>query len=173
MESIILAFIKEEVSQKIKRMLDSSGILVSGICHSKAELMRYIEELDGGVVITGFKLPDATADSIYEDLPKTFSLMVIATVNQCDMISSDIFVLKLPTNNVELASSVNILLHGQTQHKSLKTRRKEEEKKIIEQAKLLLMERHMMTEEQAHRFIQKRSMDAGVKMIDTARLILS
>ena len=29
-----------------------------------------------------------------------------------------------------------------------------------------------MTEAEAHRFLQKRSMDAGLKLADTARLIL-
>ena len=29
-----------------------------------------------------------------------------------------------------------------------------------------------MTEEQAHRFLQKRSMDTGAKMVQTAQLVL-
>lgn len=172
MESVVLAFIKDEVAQKIKRMLDSSGIYVNGICHSKAELMRYIEAFESGLIIMGFKLPDATADDVYNDLPTGFSLMLIATAAQREMVIGDFFILGLPTNSVELASSVNILLKGDAA-RTAKKEKKKEEKKLIEQAKLVLMERHMMTEDQAHRFIQKRSMDAGVKMVDTARLILS
>ena len=34
------------------------------------------------------------------------------------------------------------------------------------------MNRNCMTEEQAHRFIQKRSMDTGAKMVQTAMKIL-
>ena len=34
------------------------------------------------------------------------------------------------------------------------------------------METYHMTEPQAHRFMQKRSMDSGSKLTDTARLIL-
>jgi response regulator NasT len=34
------------------------------------------------------------------------------------------------------------------------------------------MERNGLTEEQAHRFLQKRSMDNGRKLIDTAIAIL-
>ncbi|MCX7714946.1 MAG: ANTAR domain-containing protein [Clostridia bacterium] len=174
MESVILAFTKEEISQKLKRMLESSGITVSGICRSKAEIMRYIEDLDAGVVITEAKLSDATARSICEDLPPGFSVMVIATASQRDLLTnSEIFVLTLPINSIELASSVNVLLKSHEKGKYKKAERKEEEKKIIEEAKLVLMERHMMTEEQAHRFIQKRSMDMGLKMIDTARMILN
>ena len=38
---------------------------------------------------------------------------------------------------------------------------------------LYLMEKRLMTEPEAHRFIQKKSMDAGFKMVSTARLIIS
>jgi len=38
--------------------------------------------------------------------------------------------------------------------------------------KLLLMESSGMTEERAHRYIQRRSMDCGARMADTAKLIL-
>ena len=49
----------------------------------------------------------------------------------------------------------------------------EEEIKIMEQAKTLLMEQNHMTEEEAHRYIQKRSMDNGTGMVETAEMILS
>jgi response regulator NasT len=35
------------------------------------------------------------------------------------------------------------------------------------------MERNSMTEEEAHRYIQKRSMDNGTGMVETAQMILS
>jgi response regulator NasT len=50
--------------------------------------------------------------------------------------------------------------------------RSSEDKQMIAKAKELLMSRNCMTEEQAHRFIQKRSMDTGAKMIQTALKIL-
>ena len=43
----------------------------------------------------------------------------------------------------------------------------------MSQAKAVLMDRHGMTEEQAHRFLQKQSMDHGAKLTDTARLVLT
>jgi response regulator NasT len=47
------------------------------------------------------------------------------------------------------------------------------ERALVEQAKALLMDRYDMTEEQAHRFLQKKSMDNGAKLTDTARMILA
>ena len=42
----------------------------------------------------------------------------------------------------------------------------------IRRAKELLMEVNRMSEAEAHRFLQKRSMDTGAKLADTARLVL-
>ena len=34
------------------------------------------------------------------------------------------------------------------------------------------MDRNGMTEEQAHRYLQKKSMDSGAKLVQTAQLVL-
>lgn len=51
--------------------------------------------------------------------------------------------------------------------------RSEEERMIVAQAKNLLMERNNMTEEEAHRYIQKCSMDSGTNLIETAQMVMS
>ena len=51
--------------------------------------------------------------------------------------------------------------------------RTREEQKLVARAKAVLMDRRGMTEGQAHRFLQRRSMDSGAKLADTARLVLS
>lgn len=51
--------------------------------------------------------------------------------------------------------------------------RSEEEKKILWEAKSVLMDRNHMTEEEAHRYIQKCSMDSGTSMTETAQMVLS
>ncbi|MCI1955885.1 MAG: ANTAR domain-containing protein, partial [Oscillospiraceae bacterium] len=48
-----------------------------------------------------------------------------------------------------------------------------EEKQVILKAKNLLISRNNLTEPQAHRFIQKKSMDTGKKMVETAMIILN
>ena len=41
------------------------------------------------------------------------------------------------------------------------------------QAKSILMERNGMTEEEAHRYMQKCSMDSGTNIVETAQMVLS
>ena len=43
---------------------------------------------------------------------------------------------------------------------------------LISEAKALLMERNNLTEEEAHRYMQKRSMDNGTGLTETAQMIL-
>ena len=51
--------------------------------------------------------------------------------------------------------------------------RSEEDRQMIEQAKALLMDRNKFSEEEAHRYIQKRSMENGTGLVEVAQMILS
>ena len=44
---------------------------------------------------------------------------------------------------------------------------------FVDEAKKLLIERNHMTEEEAHRYIQKCSMDSGTNMAEMAQMVLS
>lgn len=48
----------------------------------------------------------------------------------------------------------------------------EDEKKVLLRAKELLMQRNGLSESQAHRFLQKKSMNAGNKLIESAWITL-
>ena len=49
----------------------------------------------------------------------------------------------------------------------------EKEQKTIDDAKALLMERNHLSEEEAHKYIQKLSMDSGNNLVETAEMILA
>lgn len=173
MERVVLAFSKDETAEKIRRMLDGSGYEVSALCHSKAELLRSITDMDDVLIIMGYKLPDAVADEVYEDLGDGQKLMsIVKADNRHEIYNQDIFVVTLPVNRQILINSIETFV-GIIERRRHRVKRTPEEEKIIDNAKAYLMENHRMTEEQAHRFIQKRSMDTGAKFIDTARQILN
>lgn len=50
--------------------------------------------------------------------------------------------------------------------------RSENEKALIHKAKLVLMDRNNMTEPEAHRYLQKTSMNTGTNIIDIAEMVL-
>jgi AmiR/NasT family two-component response regulator len=172
-EQIILAFSKPETAQKFKKMLDGSGFKVRAVVHSVAELLRYLSNIDEVLVIMGYKLKDGQLDDVFEGLYPGQKLMSIVKAERQDMIDNEeIFVLPLPVGRERLISSIEVFLGHIERTKPKNVNRSAEDEEIIERAKLYLMEKYRMTEQQAHRFIQKRSMDTGAKFIDTARQIL-
>ena len=173
MDRIVLAFSKDETAGKIKMMLDGSGYDVFTVCHSKAELLRNVADMDEVLIIMGYKLPDGTVDDVYDDLMEGQKLMsIVKAEKQSSIYNQDIFVVTLPLNRQLLINSVETFV-GIIERRKHRAKRTPEEEKIIRDAKAYLMETHRMSEEQAHRFIQKRSMDMGAKFIDTARMILN
>ena len=50
--------------------------------------------------------------------------------------------------------------------------RSEKEQNYISNAKMMLMQRNHLNEEDAYRYIQKSSMDSGTNMVETAQMLL-
>ena len=125
-------------------------------------------------MVCGYKLADESAEGLFDDLPTSCAMLVVAVQSLLDLCQNeDIFKLSSPVSKGDLIASVRMLLQvGHRLERFIKPRRSEEEQAIIRQAKEVLMERHGMTEAQAHRFLQKRSMDSGAKLIQTAQLVL-
>ena len=172
MKRIALAFSRGETAEKIRRMLEGSGYDVSAVCHSRAELLRTLSGMDETIVIMGYKLPDGIADEVYEDIEGRHKLIsIVKAEHSHEIYNQDIFVVKLPINRQILLNAIETFV-GMIERSRHRKQRSGEEAQIINDAKAYLMENHAMTEETAHRFIQKRSMDTGAKFIDTARQIL-
>ena len=57
--------------------------------------------------------------------------------------------------------------------KKEKQQRNPKQEKLIRDAKELLMARNNMSEEEAHRYLQKCSMDSGTNLVETAEMVLS
>ncbi len=173
MERIILAFSSEKAMTKLRVMLEGSGYEPAALCRSGAELLRAVSEYDEALIIMGFRLYDMTVNHIYENLNERCRVMSIVRAEHTEDIEYDeILALPMPVTRARLISSINILL-GQIPEQKLDIIRSADETRIVERAKLFLMERYRMTEEQSHRFLQKRSMDTGAKLADTARAVLA
>ena len=56
--------------------------------------------------------------------------------------------------------------------KNIPKTRSDEDRREIDRAKKILMEKNNMTEQEAHRYIQKISMDSGTGMAETAQMVI-
>lgn len=179
-KNLILAFSGSETGRIVNSVLVNNGFTVNGIFQSGAEVIRFANSLDsGGVIICGFKLTDMTSPQLFEMLPEGFVMLMLISGQQIGAnFSDEIFCLTLPLDKIDLIGSVNMILEvNEKTEKPWKSKQKPvrtlEEKKKINQAKLILMDRYTMTEMQAHRFLQKMSMNSGKKILETSNIIIS
>ena len=175
MQTVIVAFEGAANSGKIRELLESEGEFSCLVCRSAAEVKRAVHKQHRSLIVCGFKLADETCEELFYDLPAGCFMLMVAPQAKLELSESEgIFKLQAPARRGELLASVRMLAQFQRYvPREMGPRRGEEEQKLIAQAKAALMDRHGMTEEQAHRFLQKQSMDNGAKLADTARLVLS
>ena len=133
----------------------------------------------GGIVITGLRLPDMAATQLAESLPSGYEILLLLTPSQVALNQEwGVSCLSIPINRADLVDTVRMMLAtGGNRPKGrkegdLRPRRTAAQQELIQEAKELLMVRNHLTEAQAYRYIQKKSMDSGKKMEETARLVL-
>lgn len=178
MISIIVAFPKIEDANKIKSLLVKSGFSVQGVCASGALAIQMAGELDGGIVISSCKLPDMTCQELNQNLPITFKLLVLASKRVWSTYGGDnIMFVEMPVKVHELTNTIEMIIRARERaRKKVKGRtnfRNDADKELIMKAKLMLMDKNNLSEEDAYRYIQKNSMDSGNSMVDTAAMLLN
>ena len=171
MLQLILAFEKQSNCDRIQAALESTGEFTCLVCRSAAQVKRMVGELRLDLVVCGFKLADESCETLYGDLPQRCTMLMVAPRARLDLCAAPgIFRLPTPVGRTELLTAVRLLAQL-ARSREAPARRSEEETALVERAKSVLMEGGM-TEDQAHRFLQKRSMDRRVHMADTARQVL-
>ena len=175
-QTVIVAFERDSNSTRIREILESEGEFSCLVCRSAAEVKRTVHKQNRCIIVCGFKLADETCEALFYDLPGSCFMLMVASQARLELSENEgIFKLQSPVGRGELLASVRMLAQFQRYVPRDKgpARRGMEEQRLIAQAKAVLMDRHGMTEEQAHRFLQKQSMDNGAKLTDTARLGLA
>ena len=129
--------------------------------NSASQVIAAANESDGGIVLCGYKLADMHYSELYRYLPREFRMLLVASaakLQECSI--GGILCLPMPIHSVELVNTIETMLIESSRPARKRKRyqpklRTDEEKKIIDDAKALLMERNKLSEEEAHKYIQK------------------
>lgn len=176
---IIVAFSKLDDAKNLKNVLNRNGFDDILACNSASQVIGAANETDAGVVVCGYKLTDMHYSELFGYLPREFSMLLVASPAKFqDCYSSEIVCLSMPLHTREFINTIHMMTLDlrkeiARRNKRLPKKRTEEEQRTIEMAKALLMERNQMTEDEAHKYIQKLSMDSGNNLVETAEMILA
>lgn len=177
MIDVIIVFPKLSDAQGIKNLLVRNNYRVAGICTSGAQAMSYMDSLDYGIIVCGYKFNDMIYSSLYHDLSPTFQMLLVASRAKLeDGVEDGVVYVEMPLKAYDLLSTLD-MMSSALERLRRKNRQKPKErnvaqKAIIDEAKKVLMKNKHMTEEEAHRYIQKNSMDSGTNMVETAQMVL-
>ena len=170
MNEIIVAFPKKEIAINIRNILVRGGIDVYGVCTTGAQVLHIADTLDEGIIICGYRMQDMMYTDIREYLPKEFEILLVTSPDKwSDGSVQGVIGLSMPIKVHDLINTVEMMLQNMRRRR----KKRPEEKALIAKAKSLLMERNNMTEEEAHRYLQKSSMDSGTNMLETAQMVLT
>ena len=178
MSNIVIAFPKKETAQNVKKILTQSGYSVQAVCTTGAQALASVNNLENGILICGSRFVDMMYMEIHDYLPPEFQMLLIASPTSIqEREVENLVCLVLPMKVHELLQTLE-MMEGEIRRRRKRMhrvprQRSEEERQLIDQAKALLMERNKFSEEEAHRYIQKRSMENGTGLVEVSQMILS
>ena len=177
MGSILIAMPHVEDANRIADKLSGYGLLLDiETCQNAAEVLRISNDRDFGVIVCTKSLPDMGYVELAEYMPRYFGMIILTKDMTLETFSDNMVKVLMPFKTSELASTIEMMTAEFVRHirkkKTIPVKRSAKEQQIIEEAKLLLINRNGMSEPEAVRYIQKSSMDTGRSMIESAQMIL-
>ena len=159
MSSIVIVLPKIEDGKRIRDILAKRGYEIDAVCSTAAAALGEMNNLNGGIVICGYKLLIASSRAL-------------SAVE-----GTGIMAVTMPLSVYELVNTLEMMLQSAARRRKKERAkpkvRSAEEQHIIDRAKSLLIERNHMTESEAHRYMQKCSMDSGTNLVETAQMVLT
>lgn len=184
MKSVIIAFSNPLLTNWVTSVLNRGGYSIEYSCKTASDVARVADFCTSPVVVCGFQFTDMTSEDLMEILNGRLAMITVLLPHQRDLIDrDDMVVVPYPLSAMELLHAIGLVekmaardavssgrLSGG--HGAQSRDRPAEEKLLILKAKNMLMDQFQMTESQAHRFLQKSSMDRGLKLIDAANMVI-
>jgi response regulator NasT len=175
---VIVVFPSKENATNIRNILTRGGWDVIGVCTTGAQALHYTELLDEGIVVCGYKLPDMLYTELREYLTPEFEMMLVASREKWTGDTMEGIVgLSMPIKVYDLLNTMEMMQQAmdrrRRKRKQERKQRSQGQAKVIRDAKELLMARNHMSEDEAHKYLQKCSMDSGTNLVETAEMVLS
>ena len=121
-------------------------------------------------------MPDMPYTDILDYVEGRFEMLLVASRQKLLEDETGVAMLEMPIKVRDFLNSVEMMENNIyakfSRRKKIPPKRSEEEQSIVEEAKAVLMQMNNMSENEAHRYVQKSAMDSGRTMVETAASIL-
>ena len=173
---IVVVLPKLENAKKVKKILLEHGFQTVFACSSASAALQMVGEYSYGLVISGYRMPDMYYLDLVDCLPRDFESILLGSEETVSQVRRGILSLTMPVKAYDLVNAADMVLRqlgGGSKRKPDTKKRSEKEQNYIRNAKFLLMERKLFDRGEAHKYLQKCSMDNGTNMVETAQMILT
>lgn len=177
MVNIIVVFPKLEDAKGIRNLLMKYDFPVSGVCTSGARALSLAYDLGSCVIVSGYRLADMLYEELWESMPENAKMLLLTGRDVfADCNEKGILCVSMPFKPRELTETLGMLVEQmermRRKRRSQPPKRSRQEQELITQAKALLQERNHMTEDEAHHYLQKCSMENGSGLVETAMMVM-
>ncbi len=181
---VMIAINEMDAANQMKQVLAQNGFHVLSVCTSGSQAIQKVRMLRPDLLIVNFELPDTTGLEVAKLLAydKLCTVILLMNKSQTEYAESfrgnlDVVCLNKPFNRTVLIRTIDLILSSKQQIKRLEAEVEDlkedlETRKMVDRAKGLLMKKLGLSEMEAHRKIQKQSMDHGKSIRDVAKNII-
>ncbi|MDE7038418.1 MAG: ANTAR domain-containing protein, partial [Lachnospiraceae bacterium] len=166
MVGIIIAFPNKDNAANIRNIIVRSGMDVAGVCTTGAQALQCADAVDDGILVCGYRFKDMMYTELREYLPRGFEMLLIASADKwTENDIEGVIGLNMPVRGRDLVDTLEMMLHTierkRKKRKAEQKNRNTQQNAVIMKSKELLMSRNNMSEPEAHKYLQKFSMDSG------------
>lgn len=181
---VVIADADAENRQKLKEMLTQAGYMVVGMVEDGHSALKLIFQSEPDVVIMDARLPGAEGLEIARIVEehRAAPVILLTAAHEQGVVGETatnwIFgCLVKPVEYTQLFMAIEIAIASykkivKLEEENKKLRQTLEERKLVERAKGLLMDARNMSERDAYKYMQRKSMDNCVPLARVARQII-
>ena len=107
--SIVIALPKIDDAKKIRTILNRHGFSVAAVCSTASTALASMSELDGGILICGYKLTDRYYRDVLEDIPSYFEMLLLASGRVIAEAPTSVLTVEMPMKVSDLVNTVDMM----------------------------------------------------------------
>lgn len=181
---ILIGAGKQKILKQLTQFFSSNGFYVVGEVDDGYDMLRKLHSIYPDICILdnsikGLNYQELLEVIVYEKIAPVIVLTneyQLQYFNRLNQEANFVPIIK-PINKNQLLNTIQILIKTnrniqQLEKEVTKLKKSKDDKLVINKAKQLLMKNMNLTEEEAHRRIQKQSMDKGISKMKIAEAII-